>query len=208
MASYPSSVVSFTTKTDDIDVIQAGHINLLQDEVAAIQVELGTSPSGGSLTVRERAEAIETSLSGKAANPHDNASHSVAFATEAALTSGLGTKLNLSGGTLTGDVVLHSYRERETTSSSSTMTVNFTGAQVQETTNSGALTVEWSNLPSSGQVRSVTMVVGSNVTDITWPTGTRFSNGTAPTLDGETWLVAVARGTQVTVLLAGAGMSA
>lgn len=35
-ASYPTSVPTFTTKTDDVDTAQAGHVNALQDEVNTI----------------------------------------------------------------------------------------------------------------------------------------------------------------------------
>lgn len=41
MASFPTSVVSYATKTDGVDYPQATHINSLQDEVAAIETALG-----------------------------------------------------------------------------------------------------------------------------------------------------------------------
>lgn len=40
-ASFPSSVKSFTTKTNNVDTVDASHINDLQDEVAAIETALG-----------------------------------------------------------------------------------------------------------------------------------------------------------------------
>lgn len=53
MASYPSSIVSYTAKTDGVDYPQAAHINSLQDEVAAIETALkanfGGTPSNGDL---------------------------------------------------------------------------------------------------------------------------------------------------------------
>lgn len=36
-ASYPSSVKSFTAKADSVDIVQAAHINDIQDEVTAIE---------------------------------------------------------------------------------------------------------------------------------------------------------------------------
>lgn len=47
-ASYPSSVKSFVTKVDFADTVFAAHVNDLQDEVNAIQANLGTSIKTGS----------------------------------------------------------------------------------------------------------------------------------------------------------------
>lgn len=40
-ASYPTSVKSFTTKVDNVDDVEAEHVNSLQDEVVAIETALG-----------------------------------------------------------------------------------------------------------------------------------------------------------------------
>lgn len=40
MASYPTSVKSFTTKTNTTDIVDASHINAVQDEIAAVQTDL------------------------------------------------------------------------------------------------------------------------------------------------------------------------
>jgi hypothetical protein len=39
-ASFPSSIKTFTTKTDSVDFVQAAHVNDLQNEVTAIETEL------------------------------------------------------------------------------------------------------------------------------------------------------------------------
>lgn len=44
MAVYPGSVKVFTTKANVVDLIDASHPNVLQDEVAAIQTTLGVMP--------------------------------------------------------------------------------------------------------------------------------------------------------------------
>jgi len=44
VASYPGSVRSFTTKQNVVDLIDASHPNVLQDEVAAIQTIVGINP--------------------------------------------------------------------------------------------------------------------------------------------------------------------
>ena len=44
-ASYPTSVRSFTTKVNVVDIIQAAHPNSLQEEVVAIESVLGTAPT-------------------------------------------------------------------------------------------------------------------------------------------------------------------
>jgi hypothetical protein len=43
-ASYPGSVRSFTTKVNNIDIIDAAHPNVLQEEVVAIESTLGVNP--------------------------------------------------------------------------------------------------------------------------------------------------------------------
>jgi hypothetical protein len=47
-ASYPSAVKSFTTKVDFTDTVLAEHVNSLQEEVIALQENLGTSIKTGS----------------------------------------------------------------------------------------------------------------------------------------------------------------
>ena len=47
-ASYPSSVKSFTTKVDFADTVLAEHVNSLQDEVNALEANLGTFIKTGS----------------------------------------------------------------------------------------------------------------------------------------------------------------
>ena len=46
MADYPGSIVSFTTKTAKQDKVAAAHINSIQDEIEAIQTELGVDVAG------------------------------------------------------------------------------------------------------------------------------------------------------------------
>lgn len=42
-AQYPGNVRTFGTKVDFVDTVLAEHVNLLQDEVTAIEVSLGTN---------------------------------------------------------------------------------------------------------------------------------------------------------------------
>lgn len=44
MASYPSQAITFTDKVNTVDVIDATHPNLIQDEVVAIENILGSNP--------------------------------------------------------------------------------------------------------------------------------------------------------------------
>jgi hypothetical protein len=59
-ASFPASVKSFTVKTDGVDDVQADHINDLQNEVTAIETELGSDPAGNHATVVERLDTVDT----------------------------------------------------------------------------------------------------------------------------------------------------
>jgi hypothetical protein len=48
VASYPSSIITtstFTAKVNTVDIIDASHPNLIQDEIIAIETALGTSPA-------------------------------------------------------------------------------------------------------------------------------------------------------------------
>lgn len=44
-ASYPSSTVVFTTKQNIVDIIDASHPNVVQDEIVAIESTLGVNPN-------------------------------------------------------------------------------------------------------------------------------------------------------------------
>lgn len=44
-AVYPGNIRSFTTKVNTVDVIDAAHPNVIQDEVVALQTTLGTNPA-------------------------------------------------------------------------------------------------------------------------------------------------------------------
>lgn len=48
--AYPATVDSFTTKVDNVDDVQASHINDLQTAIVAIETELGTQPRHTAVT--------------------------------------------------------------------------------------------------------------------------------------------------------------
>lgn len=115
--------------------------------------------------------------------------------------------LQSAGDEMTGDLALHSLRERRSSTSSSSPTVNFEGAGLQVLTNSGSTSVSWANVPSaSDQVRSVTLQF-TNSSSVSWPGGTRFAEGEPPDIEDETWIVAVAADGDVTVFASGAEVS-
>ena len=63
MAVYPSGIVSFTSKANTIDIIDASHPNLIQAEIIAIETILGVAPnqsSNGSGTYVSSATAWAT----------------------------------------------------------------------------------------------------------------------------------------------------
>ena len=53
-SSYPGALDSFTTKQDEVDDVEAAHVNALQDSVVAIQTELGLDPAGAETDVLTR----------------------------------------------------------------------------------------------------------------------------------------------------------
>ena len=54
VATYPNALVTFTTKTDKIDVVDDDHINKLQVEVVAVETELGTNIKGSAADLKAR----------------------------------------------------------------------------------------------------------------------------------------------------------
>lgn len=60
--AYPSAVESFTTKTNNVDTIDASHINGLQTSIVNIETELGTDPAGAFATVDARIVSLESGI--------------------------------------------------------------------------------------------------------------------------------------------------
>jgi len=54
MSVYPTSVITFTTKTNEVDDVEAAHVNTLQDEVIALQQYVGTNPHGSKNNLADR----------------------------------------------------------------------------------------------------------------------------------------------------------
>ena len=57
-ASYPGSIKTFTTKTNKVDLVDADHINDLQNEVVAEQTELGSDVAGSCTDLKTRLAVI------------------------------------------------------------------------------------------------------------------------------------------------------
>lgn len=58
MAAYPSAIKSFSTKTDHVDHVMATHVNEIQDEITAIETELGALPKGAWTDVKDRLDDL------------------------------------------------------------------------------------------------------------------------------------------------------
>lgn len=116
--------------------------------------------------------------------------------------------INTTGGVLTGDLTLHSYRERAQVQNTTSWGVSFVGPQYRRNNSTGAITVTWASIESSSSfARSLTLVLAGPPSSITWPSGTKFAGGAPPDIDGETWLTAVSTGGVVTVGLAWPGVA-
>jgi hypothetical protein len=71
-AVYPTSLKTYTTKTNKVDIVDATHINDIQNEVVALEVNIGTSPGGSFGTLATRlAQMMDTngSIQGGSAFP-------------------------------------------------------------------------------------------------------------------------------------------
>src|SRR3990167_3040915 len=58
MTQWPSLVPTFSTKTNEVDLVDASHVNLLQNEVIALGTNLGTNPQGNRVTMAHRLYAV------------------------------------------------------------------------------------------------------------------------------------------------------
>jgi|GEM_PF-6275432 len=54
MVQYPGAIKTFTSKTNKVDLVDASHINDLQEEVNAIETELGTDVAGSATDLKTR----------------------------------------------------------------------------------------------------------------------------------------------------------
>ena len=106
------------------------------------------------------------------------------------------------GGTIRGYV-----EPSDDPGASGTVTLDLSTHNVYDVTPTGTIDFEFSGLPPSGDTRSATVIVRNDSHAITWPAGTRFADGEAPELDGETWLVVVAVGSEVTVFESATGVA-
>lgn len=125
--NYPGAIDSFTTKQDGVDVVVASHVNNLQDPVVAIETELGTNPKGsytdvGAAIAAKVSKAGDTLTGDLAADAGvkvdgvDISAHThtggsgdapnIPISSVTDLQSSLDAKLDLSGGTMTGELVL------------------------------------------------------------------------------------------------------
>ena len=57
-ATYPGAIKIFTAKTNKVDLVDAAHINILQEETVAMQTEIGTNPSGSQADLNLRLAVI------------------------------------------------------------------------------------------------------------------------------------------------------
>jgi len=157
-ALFPNSVRIYSAKTDLIDTVLAEHVNLLQDEVTAIESVIGVLP-------------LVSTWSGTYTNPSSHATIAARLLNiEAGLTSLGASKLSLSGGTMTGALA--------------GTTANFTGAvSAQSFSGSGsALTGLNAGSLASGTVSTDRLtgtysigISGNAATASRWDTARTFS---------------------------------
>lgn len=127
-ALFPGSVRIFTPKVDLVDTVMASHVNLLQDEVTAIQTALGT----GLLT---------SSWAGSYTNPSSHASLTARLENlEAGVTAG-STALQNAINSLTADINdrAPSIVERNVQSGNYTLVLSDSGKQVEINSSSAAV---------------------------------------------------------------------
>lgn len=89
-AVFPNAVRIYTAKSDLVDTVLAEHVNLLQEEVSAVETTLGTGLLTSSWTGTFSQSSTYASLTARLTN------------IEAGISANSSGKLSLTGGTLTG----------------------------------------------------------------------------------------------------------
>lgn len=79
------------------------------------------------------------------------------------------------------------------------VSLDFAHASAWDISPSGPVTIAPTNLPPAGSIAHGVLTVYGDIHPLTWPSGTRFPGGAAPTLSGETYIEIVARSTGLVV---------
>lgn len=82
---------------------------------------------------------------------------------------------------------------------SGVVTLDFSLSNNWRITPTGAITIAFTNFPPSGYFQGGTIVFMNSTYAITWPAGTKFPDGIAPSMNGETILSVLARNAYATV---------
>lgn len=137
MAIYPGNVAVFSTKVDLTDTVFAEHVNALQDEVSSTQQVLGTNILTSTWSSDYTNRTTHASVSARMLN------------IEGGLRTLENSKLNLTGGTLTGPLsgTAASFSGGVTAGSLSGSGANITALNAGNVT---AGTLNWQRLQDSG----------------------------------------------------------
>src|SRR3990167_2832811 len=57
-ASYPAALKTFSVNTDDVTLVNAAYADQRDDEIEAIQTELGTDPAGSMTDLKTRLAVV------------------------------------------------------------------------------------------------------------------------------------------------------
>lgn len=66
LSKYPGDIDTFTAVADNVDYVEAVHVNQLNEAVHNVETELGINPKGSYSSMKARLEGIEADVSGKA----------------------------------------------------------------------------------------------------------------------------------------------
>jgi len=136
MASYPSTIASFTTKVDGVTTVIAADPNLIQDEVLAIESILGTNPNQSTLA----------SVGAYTSNPISTTFGSVT-ARIANIEAGLVSSIT-TGATNTSNITTNTSNISTNTSNITSLTSRMTAAESVNTTQTSNISTNTSNITS------------------------------------------------------------
>ena len=199
MAQYPSAIKSFTTKVDLVDTVFAEHVNSLQEEVVAMQNELGTEikTSSGWVGIFDNTVAVWPTLKARLAN--------IEYGLNNALTSG-----TLPTGGTTGQALVKTSNANYATGWADVVTPTGTQTLTNKTLTSPTIaggTV--TGTLSGGTINATTLQQGG--IGVATTTGTQTLTNktlTNPTIDGGTLTGTLSGGTVNATTLQQGGVAA
>jgi hypothetical protein len=200
MATYPNALKTYTNKVDGVDTVLAADVNSLQDEVQAIETELGVTPATSALpnagqyypngtgtTVADRLTNLEAGLTGESTDGYHvgyTLLHSGSFNSAPGALSVEGsafTKLVIVVRITNGSGTSVTLTANGSTANYKQAYVNFSAGAITNTVGGSAFSISNAAVPVNNDTITAELfnVNGSGAKTCTWVNGNGFGSGIA-----------------------------